>query len=264
MSQNNFVCKPGELCDGAACCTDTYPAVTLGDYIRLSKYTGESVEGIWRTKGDNHVTILLQPPGVVIATLGLLNHPCPYLTADFACGVYESRPMPCMAFPFTEPSELLRKKDSLYRCLHNARFSEQQKSFAAEIEKITEEELKAEHEILWNNVQYAFKISTNEGYFRLANMALTAQAKKDIGAKSFRTQRLMEAVGKSRETMDGNKILDLHPRKRAELMAPAIYAIMEEPVAQILASLDDSTMSYFQKTSERLKQLAGSQNLVQL
>jgi len=39
---------------------------------------------------------------------------------------------------------------------------------------------------------------------------------------------------------------------------------MEEPVAQILASLDDSTMSYFQKTSERLKQLAGSQNLVQL
>lgn len=94
-----FRCDPRELCEGAQCCRslETSPALSLGDYVRLSEYTGLPISKIWHDNGDVYAYPVLG--NQFQATLGLLHDPCPYLKNDLKCGVYEMRPSGCAGFP---------------------------------------------------------------------------------------------------------------------------------------------------------------------
>ncbi|MDI6721503.1 MAG: hypothetical protein QMD85_03870, partial [Candidatus Aenigmarchaeota archaeon] len=75
-----FRCDPINLCNGASCCTsmETKPALSVGDYIRLSKLTGEAPDRIWQEKGD--VALYRDDDmdnGEYLILLSLPHDPCP-------------------------------------------------------------------------------------------------------------------------------------------------------------------------------------------
>ncbi|MBI3190568.1 hypothetical protein HYZ41_02600 [archaeon] len=76
MEKNNnyFVCNSSALCNGAICCTDqkTRPALCVGDYLRLSWSTGESITEIWHKKGDVFLFNRDEKPHEFQITLGFL------------------------------------------------------------------------------------------------------------------------------------------------------------------------------------------------
>ncbi len=166
MAPNYFVCRPGELCDGAACCTspETRPSLLLGDYIRLSEHTGEPLEKIWREKGDVSLSKFgNMGPTEFLVTLGLLHDPCPYLAHDYRCGVYESRPLGCGSFPFpllTENQEEAKTRYGAYRCLDGVEPSPNQIEYAKELHRIMREEAVQDMRILWNGRPRYIQIPT--------------------------------------------------------------------------------------------------------
>src|SRR3989344_7564988 len=99
-SQPYFRCDPGNLCEGAKCCSsiETPVALGVGDYLRLGEATGRSPVEVWHEVGDVSVTKTNEQNKWLIL-LGLLHDPCPYLTPDLKCGVYDHRPLGCASFP---------------------------------------------------------------------------------------------------------------------------------------------------------------------
>jgi Fe-S-cluster containining protein len=261
MAERYFICRPNELCERAACCRslETRPTLGVGDYIRLSEYTGEPVTKIWRERGNINLTHFKgMGTGEFIATLSLLHDPCPYLSDDSACSVYEVRPLVCADFPFNllieERERLEQYKD--YDCLRDVRPTPRQVKKWKELKGIMNREADLDCKFFWRG-RPTVTISTIGAYFELVKRAIDLQKVRDPEAKSERSRRLLESSSKMKDLLETGELQNgLQADLYISLITPALFPVIEEQVAWELARMDERTEELYRETSEKWKRLA--------
>ena len=176
-----FICDPENLCDGATCCgrVGTQPWLSLGDYIRLADYTNESVIDLWRTKGNLKLTVLPSlRTGEFLVSLSLLHNPCPYLTQEHKCSVYEVRPTECAGFPlflYLHHPEQIGTFYQDYRCLKGVRPEPGQIELGKRLFEIQKEELLAEDKFLWTDTRYSIYTPTLSSCMQYVTQCISEQ-----------------------------------------------------------------------------------------
>jgi Fe-S-cluster containining protein len=253
-----FRCEPGILCNAADYCTgmETKPSLGLGDYIRISDQTGESLPDIWIKKGDAGLSELDRNNRSFLFTLGLIHDPCPYLNSSFKCSIYESRPYGCSAFP---TDVLLNKQESnqhygILRCLQGKTPEPNDLKFLKQVNGIVHKEIKYEMERFWKGKHPVLTFPTIGDYFTLATTALDLVEMKDPEAETARTKRLLLAVNTMQGIVSNNftgfQILDF-----IHNLQPVAYEIFQEEIADKLNSVDRETFELFRETSREYKEL---------
>ncbi|MBW2999956.1 YkgJ family cysteine cluster protein [Candidatus Woesearchaeota archaeon] len=261
MKEKYFECKPNELCDGAHCCKsiETKLGAGLGDYIRLSKYTGEPMSQIWRTKGIADITSAkgTMRQGEFGINLGLLHDPCPYLSEDNKCSVYEVRPLDCGFFPL---SLFVLHKDELedtyagYKCLQGVKPKPVQLMLGKELLKIMDEEVKLELDSFWGGKALRIYIPSVGDNSKLTVRAMDLMGKREYALHKERADKLLKAVqGLNRLFKTGEPI---EARTYIHLLSPVIFTLMEDEIAKKLDNLDEHVIKLFNRTSKKWRKLA--------
>lgn len=259
MAKKYFKCNPENLCNGASCCKDlvSVPGLSIGDYLRLSEHTGESVESIWRTKGDIGLFLFVpERPNLFTMTLALLHNPCPYLTED-RCTVYENRPIACAEFPWeiNVAENGIPENFITYDCLKDVRFTPEQKKFRKELDDLLKEEGDLVAELIWSEISPFVEINCFTAYLTLAEQAKAVQYQRDSKGRS---SRLEEATSRAFQlNKRGDFRNGIKGEVLASLLSPVIYSILEDRMAEKLASLvsNKEVRRAHQRTSKKLRRL---------
>lgn len=261
MAEKYFKCDPKELCNGSACCRtlETRPSLGVGDYIRLSEYTGEPVVEIWRKKGNINLTHFKDMgKGGFVTTLSLIHDPCPYLSEDSTCDVYEVRPLCCADFPLNlliDQREKLKNYEG-YKCLDGVQPSPKQTEQWKKLTQIMEREAELDCRFFWLKRPSVY-IPTIGAYFQLVEQAAHLQIARDPGAKNERSKRLLEASREMRRLYEMGKVQKgLQADFYVSLITPVLFPVIEDQVAERLASLDGKVLELYKETSEEWKKLA--------
>ncbi len=266
MENKYFECKPGELCDGSTCCKTrgTKPALSVGDFIRLSEATGKPITELWKTKGDATITTYSNlRMGEFLVSLGLLHYPCPFLSQENRCTVYDTRPLGCASFPsllLESHSEQLDAHYSHYACLKGVKLSPRQKRFWKELDQIMFEEAGADIRFLWKNKPPYIHIPALGDYFKMAADAIIKQKERDPRADLCGSRRLIDTVNQMTGIV-GRKEPDAGPivfstADFIDALTPVMYSIIEDDIAERLANLDKEALDFYKGTTARWKQLA--------
>ena len=85
--------------DCAACCKNYSPRFKPPDIKRISKHLGMK-EGVFAEK-----YLIVDSDGDHVVN----SKPCPFLSSDNSCSIYEVRPSDCARFPYTDEDILLDK-----------------------------------------------------------------------------------------------------------------------------------------------------------
>lgn len=258
-----FECKPTILCKGADCCTtpETKPALSVGDYLRLSWFTQEPVVDIWRNKGDIAVNSFPDlKEGHFLVSLSLLHDPCPYLSKEYKCAVHETRPLGCGSFPimlFKRKSQELEGIYNGYRCLQNVQPRPEQLQLTNDLEQILKEEAELDIRFFWEGSPVYINASTVGAFSELALEALRSQKTRDPQEKYRRTQTLIRALDRMQSIIEEKKGVHLSAIEYSALLSPVMFAILEERVAQRLENLPSEAIEAYKKTTEQWLKLAG-------
>jgi Fe-S-cluster containining protein len=261
MDSGYFTCNPETLCEGAKCCKsiDTHPALTLGDFYRLSKIAEKPMEDIWKAVGD--ISLMQHPslPNNLFAiSLGMLHDPCPYLSPTYKCDVYDSRPLGCAGFPIipylSDKNNLLDKYSS-YTCLQNLKPSPRQIRLGRELEQIMREETLLDKELFWHGQFKYMKIDTLADCLPLLKKAYESQMKRDPKNESFRTIRLARYLQEFDEQLTAfNRQGDhftIECDKLCSLMSPLILAITEDSIAERVVELKNTISKAYDKSTKK-------------
>ncbi|MEA3430600.1 MAG: YkgJ family cysteine cluster protein [Nanoarchaeota archaeon] len=258
MKKEYFQCLPGKLCETADCCKgkETPVALTLGDYSRIKQYTSESLEEIWRKRGN----VCLTPHSVfgeIMQTLGLFHNPCPYLSDEHSCSIYESRPMGCIGFPFlllSDKSEELKTVYQSFQCLHNVKPPQDHELLAKELMILMYEEARIELSILGDpNV---WTVRTDRDYFKLAADAMKVQAARDLSGQTTRSKFLTKTISQMIQLQESGELAQgIHANLFRYLLEPVIFALAEDKVAAKLAALENKVDTHFKETTERYREI---------
>lgn len=85
--------------DCAACCKNYSPRFKTPDIKRISKHLrmkeGEFIEQYLNLDSDGDYVVKTKP--------------CPFLSADNYCSIYENRPSDCSRFPYTDEDVLIKR-----------------------------------------------------------------------------------------------------------------------------------------------------------
>ena len=248
-----FECKT-ELCGGALCCTipRSKPALSLGDFYRLSEHTGEPLPELWKSKGDLFPYTGDLPAGLFCLTLSLLHDPCPYLK-ETKCEVHEIKPTGCANFPDPEfPHQ--KGSQEMYPCLRDVKLSSEQITRRKQLQDIQEIEVTAEAKYFWKEQPIVINAYTPSDFFELVGQAVKIQQKKDSPAQSPRSQRLILAADKMARLVESGdiKTKGLTPFEYSSLLAPVVFPIFEEEVLEMLSNLDERLISLFEYTAVML------------
>lgn len=261
MTNGYFECKPGKICKNADCCRSKYanPSIGIGDYLRISKYTDESILDIWETKGS--VSLYYRGCAEFTVLLSFLHDPCPYLTNENKCRIYEVRPVVCALFPFlsTKTSGQLDAESKNFKCLKNVNFSKEQISKWEEMFKIAKLESDIEFDNFWMGKPIELSMPKVGDYFKLASQALGLQQSRDPNAVKPLTKLLLSTVNemvecqKNGEFKKGLKGVDCKSWLR-----PVVYTIIHNAIATKIEAIDDKFRELYKDTTEKWKILAKS------
>jgi Fe-S-cluster containining protein len=262
MTLKYFKCDPENLCDKAECCRDTsaLPGLSVGDYIRLSDHTGESITQIWRTKGSLTFSTAEEiAPGRWIAHLSLLHDPCPYLLDDYRCGVHDVKPIGCGSFPLymmlTEPAEV-EESYSHYRCLRNVQPRPEQAVLAKEMFQMMCAEQELDHHMFWKGWIPNVRFTTLTSYFEFFDKAVARQKERDPKGESERTKMLEEAIKTFRQLVeDGTVSQGIQYSVYKSLLGPIVFAYAEDEVAERMDTLDQRTIAAYRKNSKEWERI---------
>ena len=273
MSENYFKCEPGRFCQDATCCrtVETQPCVSVGDFLRLSEYTDEPPEHIWKSRGDVSLSKHSDmKSGQFLVTLSLLHDPCPYLTDDSKCGIYAARPLGCASFPlvlYAEQNESRRQYEH-YACLKGAEARPEQIGLWQQLRDILQTEAETEIAHFWRGKTIYIDASKTSDYFRFAGQAMDLQLKRDPKLKSYdpetrpdccskRSVKLMKAIKQAIQMSNSGELQnDVKTYDYIELLRPVMFAVLEDDIAERLATLDGKAREMYKETSERWKNLS--------
>ncbi len=255
---NYFKCEPNIRCVGAECCTaaDTQPVLSVGDFYRLSKITGEPIGQIWKEKGAfrfSHFDGMEN--GVFLAMPSLKTEPCTYLTRELRCGVYAQRPLACSAFPvldFLDPEELAKKRVR-YSCTRDVEISQEQEAFARDIDALMRVEAVNDMNFFWRRKPLYISVGTIGAYMELAVQALNLQMARDPKNSMSRSDKLVRAVTEMSDIAEQNK--PITNQRYTGLLEPVVYAIHVDDIAERLENLDEALLALYQETTKKYKEI---------
>ena len=255
---NYFKCEPNIRCVGAECCTaaDTQPALSVGDFYRLSKLTREPIGQIWNEKGAfrfSHFDGM--EPGVFLAMPSLTTEPCAYLTGEHRCGVYAQRPLVCSGFPFLDflDPEELRKKRERYKCMGDVEISQEQEAFARDIDELMRIEAINEVAIFWKGTPLYISAGTVEEYMDLAVEAIEMQRDRDPQNNLGRTSKLLRAIDEISDIAERG--VPITAQRYVGLLEPVVYAIHVDDIAERLENLDEALLALYEETTKKYKEI---------
>lgn len=258
---NYFQCKPNELCEGAQCCTTPETSLTLsvGDYLRLSKATGDSVEKIWLEKGIINFNLYGDNPDCLEVSLGLLHDPCPYLNADFKCDVYKTRPTGCASFPLlmqAQNDEQITATYSSYRCLQRVSAKPEQLRLAEKLQQIIDSEAKIDFTEFWNKNLISYEINKVGDIINLAKSAADNQIKRDSSETHARSRRIVNALKnleKRLENANQHNGFNMHAQEFSALASDFGYAIWQDDILERFKRIQQnpSAMAAYEQTSRQ-------------
>ncbi|MFA4820101.1 MAG: YkgJ family cysteine cluster protein [Candidatus Aenigmatarchaeota archaeon] len=258
-----FKCDPYKLCEGAQCCrgNESYPSLSIGDYIRISGATGKPLTALWRDAGDVQLSDFSDlEKGEYLMTLSLLHDPCPYLTDDFRCSIYEARPLGCGSFPFLlfkyDP-EQIRENYKHYACLHGIQPSREQIKFGEDVDTLMRKEAELDVRIMWSGKPRYISVPNVAVYGKLALGANEMQERRDPAGRSYRSRRLLRAIDKMNSfVMDGTLSRGINTDLYISMVQPVVFTLVEDEIAKKLSSLTPDEIAAYGETTQRWKELA--------
>jgi Fe-S-cluster containining protein len=260
-----FRCEPGTLCDGARCCRsiESVPALSLGDYFRLSEYAGEPMARIWRNRGEIALSDFNDLRECeFLVSLGLMHDPCPYLSEDLMCGVYDARPLGCAAFPFfllARNDRQLKENYSGYGCLDGIGMSREQVEFARELNSIMIEDADLTFEFLWEGKPRYVHTPVLGDYIELCREAASLQIERDPGMQSERSKKLGRTISRMSGMIESGEFVNgLSADVYASMLRPVMFPIMEDEIAGKMENLPQEALERCGRISERWTRLVQS------
>ena len=238
----------------------TKPTLSVGDYVRLSEYTGEPITEIWKSRGDVALHVYDTERGKFSVNLSLLHDPCSYLTEENRCGVHDARPLACASFPIFQfmfkEEEIKQGHYDIYGCMKNAMPKPEQIELGYELWRIMLAEAKYHLDFLGGEPMYVNLPSTGN-YFQLAGKACELQMSRDPLGMEKRTYMLKNSVEKMASLADeAVSGLVLDGSLYAHLLSPVMFSIMEDEIAGRLDNLDGRALEIYKKTTKRYEELA--------
>ena len=262
-SLRKFSCDPKIYCKKALCCRQSnfVPALTLGDYVRISGALNMDLKEFWQQRGA--VAAAFRPdfkPHVYPVSLSVIFHPCTFLdTVKNLCEVHPARPLVCASFPavlfdteMTSP-EYLELMAPHYDCLRGAYATADQIDRSRKLKQISLGEQTWEWRLFPRDFHSVHAPGTS--FFKLAGEALGLQRARDPNGRLERTAVLFEAVNEMRRILSEEKpetfTLDVYLR----LLSPVLFSIFQDKVSDVLENLDGQLIKSFLENGKLYSEL---------
>lgn len=260
MSAEYFKCDLS-VCGSAPCCHDRYsdPLLTPGDWLRLSEKIGEPVDEIWKKYGDVSIeTSEVLGDGVFLVGLGLDHYPCPFLSREKECTVYDSRPLSCVAFPAIMlcSCDYSPHDSTNYPCLSgDVTASPDQREAMKVLHWALYREQYAEHHFFWREKQPMFSLGKPEDvqdFLKTSIGAIDNIKTKKVSEE--RTERAVQAGLRLKECRTAGGDLRLNNREVKEIAKPFMFLHMQEQIGHMLSGHGQEYGHLYTETTGRMQE----------
>ncbi len=258
MEEKYFSCDP--VACNAECCRSisTKPVMTFGDFLRIGQHLGKTATDIWLESGNVAVVPLQDREGIAaLAALALFHNPCPYLSEQNKCNIYNSRPLGCLEFPFTaiEDGHVDIEGYHSLDCMKNVRLFPAQRKLCKAVGRIAEEETRLDIELFWSeNLRGCIDIFSQMQYEEIARRALGVIANGKVSPAMAREVRI--SAGEMHLLISSKGYDSIGVRELCNFLEPMVYAIKREQFAEVFRKAEKFKHRY-KKTSDELRKLAG-------
>jgi len=256
-----FKCDPRQFGCRAACCrsADTKPALTVGDYLRMSTATGESLSQLWLNRGNVNLTLVDKAESLFILTLGLRHDPCTFLSPEAKCKIYAMRPLACGSFPWyiliEKPEELLDGYSDL-KCLKNVRNTPAQAELWRRMRPIMRTEAEAELRHFWTKGPSHISAKDTTIFYHLYKYAREYLAGPKPSYAMERVPILEEAIKKMETILKMSGRVVIPPHKLANLAQNVLFFWAAEAIAKQLDELTPAAKEAYKSTTEAWQEIS--------
>jgi len=254
MKKKHFRCDVKEFDCKAECCKSisTKPVLGVGDFIRIREHTGELVSKIWLEKGNTRLVYIPEQWGEnnLLLTLGLIHEPCPYVSQDDSCKIYEARPLVCANFPFSLSHSKRMANYSNLGCM-NGNISQKQKEYSRKIKAVMKSEMRLDREFFWTKGPQLFRFKTVSDICKIAEKLEGLLEKNGSWVTDIRRQDALKAFSELDEILKNvaSSKAAISTQELGSIMEPILFVYLGECIAEQLENVAKARKHEYHETT---------------